>query len=854
MGVSCLRPLVVAAFVSLAPAFAPAAAHAQQRPTPEQAQRLLQTRPDLVQRLRQQIQMSGLTPDQIRARLRAEGYPESLLDAYLPGGTGVASDSLPDTDVLRAARALGIADSTTLFAADSIPRSTNGGPRSRLAEDSLAADSTGADTLAVDSLGLPVRRRAARAAASQVFGLDVFRRASNQFEPNLAGPVDANYKLGPGDQLVLILTGDVELARTLDVTREGFVVIPQVGQLYVNNLTLGDLENLLYQRLGRVYSGVRRGAGATTHFSVSVAKLRANQVFVVGDAMKPGSYRISSAGTALTALYAAGGPTEQGSLRRIDIRRGGRTVQTLDVYDYLLRGDASRDVRLETGDVVFVAVHGPRVRVTGEVIRPADYELLPNETLADVIRMAGGFAPTASRRRVQIERIAPPTERDGGGGRDRFVVDVASESFAFDSAPPMRLEPGDIVRVFPVSERVRGRVVVRGNVWSEGLQGFTAGMRLSDALRAAGGVKPDTYLGEVLISRLEPDSTRSQFRATLRDTTGAVINDLTLREDDEVRVFAMSEFRPVRYVAITGAVRKPGRYPYRAGLTVRDLVLIAGGVSESAYLREAEIARLPEDRVAGTTAITMRVPLDSSYLVDRDPNGGYRGTPGIVTGRAGSAPEHVLRPYDNVLILQQPNWQLQRTVAVVGEVQFPGVYSLRSRQERLADVLRRAGGLTTEGYADGMQFYRKRGNVGRIGINLPKVLKQNRDRDNLLLEDGDSVVVPRFVPVVNVSGAVNSPVAVAYVPGANLDYYIARAGGYSRLADGKRSFVQQPNGSVESRSRFLLVYQRTPVPKPGGSVVVPARDPNEKKDYTAMAGAVAQVLASIVAIIAIAAR
>ena len=561
--------------------------------------------------------------------------------------------------------------------------------------------------------------------------------------------------------------------------------------------------------------------------------------------------QVSSAGTALTALYAAGGPSDNGSLRRVEIRRGGRTVDTLDVYDYLLRGDASHDPRLQSGDVVFVPVHGAQVAVAGEVVRPAIYELRPGETLRDLLRSAGGFTARAARRRVQIERILPPTQR-GEGGRDRVVIDVSSDDLGSDFGPALPLEAGDVVRVFPVSARVRNRITVTGNVWAPGPQGFRPGMSLADAIRLAGGPRPDVYHGQVLVSRLQPDSTRVQLRASLRDTTGATTGDFRLQEDDEIQVFSVSEFRPERYVAISGAVRHGGRFPYREGMTVRDLVLLAGGLEESAYLKEAEIARLPETRTGGVTARTFRVPLDSTYLFERTPEGRYAGPPGL-PAPAAAAPDVTVKPYDNVLILRQPDWELQRTVTVAGEVRFPGTYSLLSKNERLADVIRRAGGLTTDAYADGVYFFRRRSALGRIGVDLPSVLKNARARDNLILQDGDSIYVPLFQAVVNVKGAVNSPVAVAYVPGADLDYYVRAAGGPSRKADTKRAYVTQPNGKVESRGRTLGV-SRTPDPKAGSTVVVPERDPNDKKDYVAAAGAVAQVMAGLVAIVALVLR
>ncbi|MEP6989336.1 MAG: SLBB domain-containing protein, partial [bacterium] len=690
---------------------APVARQAQTvKPTPAQAQVLLQTRPDLVEQLRQRFATSGLTKDQVHARLRAEGYPEDLLDGYLPGMSGSAA--APGDSVFRAVRLLGIADSVdvdVLQGAGNAQGIRSSNPATALLGDTLRAARSLGDSARIIA--------AANDSGFTIFGLDIFRSATSQFEANVAGPVDANYRLGPGDRLVLILTGDVESSAQLDVTREGFIVVPQVGQVYVANLTLGDLQSLMRARLSRLYSGI--GAG-TTRFSLSVAKLRSNQIYVVGDVQRPGSYLVSSAGTALTALYAAGGPTINGSLRRVEVRRGGIAIDALDVYDYLLRGDASHDVRLQTGDVLFIPVHGARVRVVGEIARPATYEMKGGETLADLVRNAGGFRATASRQRVLIDRIVPPEQRVGVG-RDRVTIDVGSDLALASAGAGIALHNGDVIHVFPIAERVRNRVVVQGNVYQAGAQGFTPGMKLSDALHRA-GLQPDTYLGEVLVTRLRSDSTREELRATLADTTGRVLNDFTLQEDDDIRVYSLTTFRPDRYVAIGGAVKSGGRFPYHAGMTLRDLVLLANGVQESAYLKEAEIARLPETRAGGRTATTIRVPLDSTYLFERAADGSYIGPPGLQVA-AGGAPEIPLKPYDNVLILRQPDWELQRTVVLTGEVKFPGAYALRSKSERLSDLIARAGGLTDEAYPDGLVFIRGQGGVGRVGVELSSALR-----------------------------------------------------------------------------------------------------------------------------------
>jgi protein involved in polysaccharide export with SLBB domain len=850
-----LRLALIAAILFIAPSLSKAQ-------SPAQAQQMLQSNPGLLRELRSRILSSGLTPDQVRARLRAEGYPENLLDAYLSGGseslesTGTTGAQVPQDEVFGAISALGIVDTvdaTTL----------------RCSVDALSDDTlfTAQDTLGIGreralANRQALRRRcAARAALNPadsmrfkqqrdsgytIFGLSTFRGDNTLFDPNLSGPVDANYRLGPGDRLALILTGDVSAAYTLDVTREGFIVVPQAGQIYVANLTMGQLEEVLYSRLGRVYSGVRRGAGATTRFSISPVRLRSNQIFVLGEVLNPGSYRISSAGTAMSALYAAQGPTDNGSLRAVQIRRAGRTIGVLDVYDYLINGDASKDIRLQNGDVIFVPVNLPRVRVVGEVIRPATYEVTPTETLSDAIRFAGGFSPNASRRRVQIERIQSPADRLAGG-RDRVTLDISPVSLTEGGPSDIRLLAGDVIRVFPISERMRNRIAVEGNVWQPGTIGLTTGMTVAGALRAAGGVKPDTYLGQILISRLLPDSTRIQLHASLADTTGRVLDDFPLREDDHLRVFSVTEFRPTRYVAITGAVRTSGQVPFHDGMTVRDLVLLAGGLEQSADLRETEIARLPLDRRNGVTATTFRAPLDSSYIFERGPDGKYFGPPGLPAPR-GDAPEIRLQPYDNVLILRQPNWELQRQVVVSGEVLYPGTYSLRTKTEKLLDVIKRAGGLTREAYADGVTFFRYSDSVGRIGIALPEILRNPNSRDNIQLLNGDSIFVPRFNAVVNVKGAVNSPVAVTYVPGKSLDYYVRAAGGITRQGDIRYAYVTQPNGKVEATGG-KFIFRSNPKPRPGSTVFVPQKDATERRvDYLATLGTIAQLAASFVAI------
>src|SRR5437016_1129119 len=601
--------------------------------TPDQLVQLLAQNPQLAAQLRQRLQQSGLTPDQIRAQLATNGYPSNLLDAYLSAAPAGQPVPLPSTQMLAAIQALGLGP---FGATEGLPVDTG--------FIGVRADSVRAESLAT---------------GNYVFGVDVFRRTTTQFLPQLTGPVDPQYRLGPGDVLVVVLTGGVEQSYQLEVSREGFIVIPQVGQLFVNNLTLGSARSVLYDRLGRVYSKLR-GAEASIKFDVTVSRVRINHVYVIGEVKQPGAYQISGLGSALTALYAAGGVTGRADMRQIEVRRLDKVAATLDLYDYLLRGDKHDDIRLETGDVVYVPLHGRPVQVTGAVLRPAVYELKEGETLPDVLRAAGGFRANAAVDRLTIHRILPAAQR----------------------------KPGPVPRA---------------------------------AL-------------DVALAVAAPDEPRTSARAGDADPLGGVvIPSLPLDNGDSVVVDSVASLDSSLYVAINGMVNKPGRYPWQEGMTLRELLRLARGPRIGASLKDAEIARLPGERSQGQLADTRRAPLDSTYLFERDRSGRY-------VGAAGQAFQ--------------------------------------------------AGGVTRQAYPNGIRFFRREADAGRVGVDLPMVLRDPRYKDNLVLADGDSIYIPAYVPTVRVEGAVNAPTSVTYVAGRGLDYYLNAAGGVSFKGDKGRVFVQ----------------------------------------------------------------
>jgi protein involved in polysaccharide export with SLBB domain len=351
--------------------------------------------------------------------------------------------------------------------------------------------------------------------------------------------------------------------------------------------------------------------------------------------------------------------------------------------------------------------------------------------------------------------------------------------------------------------------------------------------------------------------------------------DLTLQEEDEIRVFSRAAFLPTRYVTVVGAVRSPGRVPYREGMTMRDLVLLAQGVTEDADLREAEIARRITGADPGTLATTIRVPIDSTFRA----GGGTDGDLGPVPNGAAGIPDVALQPYDNVLILRQTGWALQRLVFVTGQVKHPGRYALLSKTERVSDLIKRAGGLTPQAYSGGVQFYRSYilghnpseqrppevgvsgraplppGFTERVGIDLPRVLKSSKFRDNIILAAGDSIHIPEYNPIVMVEGAVNAPGAVAYAPGKSLDWYVNAAGGYTQLGDSKHPYVTQPDGKREGVKRRAIFADDVPRPKSGAVVFVPARTGQEQPgNFVGVLGTVAQLVGAVVTLIVVARR
>jgi polysaccharide export outer membrane protein len=740
-----------------------------------------------------QIRQSGMTRAQLRARLQAAGYDPAMADRYFDilerGGEPPRGEA--QGEFVEALGRIGVSSPGTV-------------DRTRLSRDSLGADSLAA----MDPRRVQLMADTLPEGAMEVFGLRVFRRAQTQFDPVLYGPVDAGYRLGPGDEIQLVITGDVEVAYTLEVSREGFIFIPDVGQLLVNGLTLGQLDDRLFDRLRDVYSSISRSPNARTRFNVSVGRLRSNQIFVTGDVELPGSYQVSSAATVFNALYQAGGPTEEGSFRRVEVHRGGQVVFTVDLYDYLVRGAAPDDIRLQQNDRVFVPPAGTQVQIEGSVRRPAIYEVLPNEGLREALSFAAGLRSDALVRRVQIDRIIPPAMRQNG--RYRELVDVDLADVAGGAHVP--LVDGDVVTVFAIVDERRNRLWLDGEVRNPGIYEWSPGTTLWGLIERADGLAERAYTPRAHVYRLvETDGSRRLLQVSLVTDAGTPLQDIELADNDSVVVFSREELRQPEFVSIDGYVKNPDDYPLARGMTLRDLVLAAGGFIHGAYVVEAEVTRMPDMlQRTDTTAYVIHVALGGTATDSVSINGVPYWLP--------QEGELELVHGDRVFIRRAPGYEMTREVYLTGEVKTPGAYVLARRDERLVDVLARAGGLTENAFRGGIHVKRE----GRVVAADPeRALADPRDRNNIPLVSGDSIHVPAHNPTVTVAGAVNFQATVVYVPGRSVDYYLNQAGGLLDSADDDRITLTYMNGERTTVKRG--VFERRARVQPGSQIYVPAQ-------------------------------
>jgi polysaccharide biosynthesis/export protein len=658
------------------------------------------------------------------------------------------------------------------------------------------------------------------------FGYAIFQYPLSTFEPILDVATPPSYALGPGDEVIISMWGDTKLYYQLPVNREGNVLVPDIGPIGANGMTVEQLKGKMARRMTAVYSSLRNGEkGATSFLDVSLGKLRTIQIFVLGEVQKPGGYALSSLSTAIHALYLSGGPTVNGSLRNIQIVRSGNIFSTLDFYDYALRADNSKDIRLQDGDIVFVKPVGTRAGIAGFVLRPAMYEMKGKENLGTLLEFAGGMRFDAYFQRIHIERLVPFDERKNYS-KNFLDFDLHFSTYQEAVESKFEIQSGDIVSVLQVGLLPENRVVITGNVKNPGVFQLKPGMRVKDLLLEADSLARNTFSERGTLFRLLSNLRREVISFNPRLAfAGETQNNVELENEDSLVIYKESQFFPEHTVSVGGAVRKPGTYPRHDSMTVADLVVMAGGLTEGASNFSWELSRLDTTQI-GSLSTIKKFDVQDNYWEKRN------------------GESSLLQDYDHLMVPSNPKYNLQRVVEIYGYVLYPGSYALRVEDEKLSSLINRAGGLRKGAYLEGSTLIRKWNNAGLVPIDFKKALEDAESSENLRLLAGDSIMISFQQEVVMVRGEVFVQAAVVHKKGASLSYYLDQAGGMKDEADEGRVVVTLPNGRKWEEGWFIF-------PNPdilGGSTIYVPKKIETKTETLAILRDWATIMASLAAI------
>ncbi|WP_205314203.1 SLBB domain-containing protein [Pedobacter namyangjuensis] len=693
----------------------------------------------------------------------------------------------------------------------------------------------------------------------KIFGSELFKNGNITFEPNLRIATPRNYVVGPDDKLIIDLTGDNEVNYNLAVSTEGVISLPYVGRVVVGGLTIEQASAKIRSAMARTYPGLASGR---TSLAINLGNIRSIKVTITGQATKTGTYTLSSLSSVYNALNAAGGPSANGSFRNIQVIRGNRVIATLDVYDYILRGLQTNNIRLQDQDVINIPTFDKRVEVTGEVKNPAFFEVVKGETLRDVINFASGFTTEAYTAKIKVFQNT---------SKERRISDIADSEF--NTYNPQN---GDKFIVEAILERFENRVEITGSVFRPGVYELERGLTLKGLITKADGLTEDAFLNRGYINRLNPDQTASLISFDVAKIFAGTEADITLLREDKVTISSIFDLREEYTVSIQGEVRAPGSFQYADNLKLEDLIQMAGGFKEGATPNRIEVARRvrnadPTSKKAQTaTLFTLNVDRDLKLTTDT----------------------FTIQPFDIISVRSSESYTVQRQVKLEGEVLYPGLYTIANKDERISDLIKRAGGLTAYAYADGASLKRPGAEVVNpndknaintkdeddkkllglkraqeagvkdtvavdieqkliqsdlVGINLVKILDKPQSKFDILVEDGDIIRVPKQLQTVKVSGEVLNPNSIVYLPAKGLKQYVNGAGGFTTNARKGNVYVIYPNGSAAAVSSFLF-FRSYPKIKPGSEILVPKRADREKISPQAWIG-IGTALASLGAIV-----
>ena len=682
---------------------------------------------------------------------------------------------------------------------------------------------------------------------NQVFGRNIFNTRNLTFEPSVNLATPPNYRLGPGDEVIIDIWGTSQNTIRQQISPDGTINIEKIGPVSLNGMTVSEANEYLKRVLGKTYSGLDALDG-TLEIRLTLGNARTIQINVMGEVIQPGTYALSSFSTVFHALYRAGGVNEIGSLRNVQVTRNGKTVAKVDVYDFIMKGKTQDDIRLQEGDVIIVPAYEALVQISGNVKRPMKFEMKKNETLATLINYAGGFSADAYTRSLRVVRQ---------NGEEYEINTVKEIDY---SAYPMR--NGDVVTAEAILNRFTNKLEVRGAVYRPGIYQLNGEINTVRALvNEAKGLMGDAFTNRVVLQREREDLTTEIISVDVRSIMAGTSPDIPLQKNDILYIPSIHDLEDRGDVAIFGEVAKPDSYSYSDNMTLEDLIIRAGGLRESASTVRVDVSRRIKD--PKSTHSTDSIGQMFTFAL----KDGF-----VIDGEQG----FTLQPYDQVFVRRSPGYQAQQNVQVTGEVIFGGTYAMTTTEERLSDLVKKAGGATPKAYLRGAKLIRVANDEEKkrmrdvinlmnrqfgeammdslgirvedtfsVGIDLEKAMAQPGSEYDLVLREGDVLSVPKLNNTVKVNGAVMMPNTVGYLSDKNANYYLDQAGGYALNAKKSKKFVIYMNGQVariKGRSKDKI--------EPGCEIIVPSKknkrvNVGEILGYASSFGSLATMFATI---------
>jgi polysaccharide export outer membrane protein len=629
----------------------------------------------------------------------------------------------------------------------------------------------------------------------EIFGSKLFQSTDLTFEPNLRIATPKNYQLGPDDELIVDIFGNASDSYRLKVSPEGTVKVLNLSPIYVSGLTIDEAKERLVSRLRQAYAGLNSGGG--TYAVVNLGNIRSIKVSIIGEVTKPGSYTISSLATAFNALYLCGGPDSNGTYRNIRILRNNKLIRTIDLYQFLLSGEQSDNILLQDQDIIQVPFYTNRLELDGDIKRPAIYELKENETLEQLLLFAGGFTSTSYKAYLTGRRASD---------RDIQILNVPlTDIKTFKVQNGDRFEVGQILL-----DRYQNRVQIQGAVFRPGDYALTEDAKtFSQILKKADGLKENAFRNRAIIFREKENGEPQVVSVDINKILKGESPDIELQRQDSIVVKTIKELREEAFVTLIGEVNSERDAPFAENMTVADLILIGGGFTEGAIGSRIEIARRVKEFNSDKDYKVEIIQLNIDLKLSLSPEDS----------------KFKLLPFDIVYVRKAPNYEIQRSVYVMGEVNYPGAYAVVNSDEKISNLLERTGGIKSTGYLPGTVFQRK---GERIGIDIAQIMNNPSVEGNITLEDGDTLIIPKRSEIVSIGGAVLNPSSINFTKGYNFQAYLSQAGGYDERAQRGRAFITYANGFTQ-RTRKFLFFKFYPKVEPGSNIYVPFKPINNSR-------------------------